>query len=96
MPGDPGRGCRPGTRRAPLDAGAAEGVLEGGLDPEDVLLRLGALWRIAPAWGERSVRRASSARSSTVSGGRVPDRRSDGSGGEAPMSDPAIAVVIIQ
>jgi AcrR family transcriptional regulator len=31
-----------------LDAGSAAGVLKSGLDPEDVLLQLGALWRIPP------------------------------------------------
>jgi len=31
-----------------LDAGSAAGVLKAGLDPEDVLLQLGALWRIPP------------------------------------------------
>jgi hypothetical protein len=34
-----------------LDAGAAEGTLKDGLDPEDVLLQLGVLWRIDPARG---------------------------------------------
>ncbi|MFD9007377.1 TetR/AcrR family transcriptional regulator [Streptomyces sp. NPDC059582] len=32
-----------------LDAGAAEGSLKPGLDPEDVLLQLSVLWRIDPA-----------------------------------------------
>ncbi|MGW7608822.1 TetR/AcrR family transcriptional regulator [Streptomyces sp. NPDC054766] len=34
-----------------LDAGAAEGTLKDGLDPEDVLLQLSVLWRIDPARG---------------------------------------------
>lgn len=34
-----------------LDAGAAEGSLKSGLDPEDVLLQLSVLWRIDPARG---------------------------------------------
>ncbi|MDT2005036.1 TetR/AcrR family transcriptional regulator [Rhodococcus opacus] len=34
-----------------LEAGAADGVLKPGLDPEDVLLQLGVLWRIDPATG---------------------------------------------
>ena len=34
-----------------LDAGAAEGSLKPGLDPEDVLLQLSVLWRISPANG---------------------------------------------
>ncbi|HEX4226730.1 MAG TPA: TetR/AcrR family transcriptional regulator [Pseudonocardiaceae bacterium] len=32
-----------------LDAGAAEGTLKTGVDPEDVLSLLGVLWRIDPA-----------------------------------------------
>lgn len=32
-----------------LDAGAADGTLKAGLDPEDVLLQLSVLWRIDPA-----------------------------------------------
>ncbi|MEU1619656.1 TetR/AcrR family transcriptional regulator [Streptomyces sp. NPDC005722] len=32
-----------------LEAGAAEGSLKRGLDPEDVLLQLSVLWRIDPA-----------------------------------------------
>lgn len=34
-----------------LDAGAAEGTLKLGVDPEDVLLQLSVLWRIDPARG---------------------------------------------
>jgi len=34
--------------KALLDAGSAAGVLKQGLDPEDVLLQMGALWRIPP------------------------------------------------
>jgi AcrR family transcriptional regulator len=34
-----------------LEAGAADGSLKGGLDPEDVLLQLSVLWRIDPARG---------------------------------------------
>jgi AcrR family transcriptional regulator len=34
-----------------LDAGAADGSLKPGLDPEDVLLQLSVLWRIDPARG---------------------------------------------
>ncbi|MGW3665000.1 TetR/AcrR family transcriptional regulator [Streptomyces sp. NPDC005141] len=34
-----------------LDAGAADGTLKDGLDPEDVLLQLSVLWRIDPAHG---------------------------------------------
>ncbi|MEU4171065.1 TetR/AcrR family transcriptional regulator [Streptomyces sp. NPDC026665] len=34
-----------------LDAGAADGTLKDGLDPEDVLLQLSVLWRIDPARG---------------------------------------------
>ncbi|MEU4098768.1 TetR/AcrR family transcriptional regulator [Streptomyces sp. NPDC026673] len=34
-----------------LDAGAADGSLKTGLDPEDVLLQLSVLWRINPARG---------------------------------------------
>lgn len=32
-----------------LDAGAAEGTLKSGTDPEDVLLQLSVLWRIPPS-----------------------------------------------
>ncbi|MFD3451990.1 TetR/AcrR family transcriptional regulator [Streptomyces sp. NPDC058691] len=32
-----------------LDAGAAEGTLKSGLDPEDVLFQLSVLWKINPA-----------------------------------------------
>ncbi|MFD8914617.1 TetR/AcrR family transcriptional regulator [Streptomyces sp. NPDC059575] len=32
-----------------LDAGAADGSLKAGVDPEDVLLQLSVLWRIDPA-----------------------------------------------
>lgn len=32
-----------------LDAGAAEGTLKAGVDPEDVLLQLSVLWRIDPS-----------------------------------------------
>ncbi|MFE1441816.1 TetR/AcrR family transcriptional regulator [Streptomyces sp. NPDC058739] len=32
-----------------LEAGAADGTLKPGLDPEDVLLQLGVLWRIDPS-----------------------------------------------
>ncbi|MFJ4467097.1 TetR/AcrR family transcriptional regulator [Streptomyces sp. NPDC089424] len=41
-----------------LDAGAADGSLKPGLDPEDVLLQLSVLWRIDPARGgeERAAR----------------------------------------
>ncbi|MGI5460108.1 TetR/AcrR family transcriptional regulator [Streptomyces sp. CA-249302] len=41
-----------------LDAGAADGSLKAGLDPEDVLLQLSVLWRIDPARGgeERAAR----------------------------------------
>ncbi|HEY2286236.1 MAG TPA: hypothetical protein VGH88_10890 [Streptosporangiaceae bacterium] len=31
-----------------LQAGAADGSLKAGLDPEDVLLQLSVLWRIGP------------------------------------------------
>ena len=34
-----------------LEAGAADGTLKSGLDPEDVLLQLSVLWRIDPARG---------------------------------------------
>ena len=34
-----------------LEAGAADGSLKPGLDPEDVLLQLSVLWRIDPARG---------------------------------------------
>ncbi|GHH27442.1 TetR/AcrR family transcriptional regulator [Streptomyces lanatus] len=34
-----------------LEAGADDGTLKPGLDPEDVLLQLGVLWRIEPARG---------------------------------------------
>jgi AcrR family transcriptional regulator len=34
-----------------LEAGAADGTLKEGLDPEDVLLQLGVLWRIDPSRG---------------------------------------------
>lgn len=34
-----------------LDAGAVDGSLKTGLDPEDVLLQLSVLWRINPARG---------------------------------------------
>jgi AcrR family transcriptional regulator len=34
-----------------LEAGAADGSLKPGLDPEDVLLQLSVLWRIDPAGG---------------------------------------------
>lgn len=34
-----------------LEAGAADGTLKPGLDPEDVLLQLSVLWRIDPARG---------------------------------------------
>lgn len=34
-----------------LDAGAADGTLKEGLDPEDVLLQLSVLWRLDPARG---------------------------------------------
>jgi AcrR family transcriptional regulator len=34
-----------------LDAGIADGSLKPGLDPEDVLLQLGVLWRIDPRRG---------------------------------------------
>jgi AcrR family transcriptional regulator len=34
-----------------LDAGAADGSLKSGVDPEDVLLQLSVLWRIGPATG---------------------------------------------
>jgi AcrR family transcriptional regulator len=34
-----------------LEAGAADGSLKAGLDPEDVLLQLSVLWRIDPARG---------------------------------------------
>ncbi|MFD6298771.1 TetR/AcrR family transcriptional regulator [Streptomyces sp. NPDC060235] len=34
-----------------LDAGAAEGILKEGLDPEDVLLQLSVLWRLDPERG---------------------------------------------
>ncbi|EPD66825.1 hypothetical protein HMPREF1211_01080 [Streptomyces sp. HGB0020] len=41
-----------------LDAGAADGTLKPGLDPEDVLLQLSVLWRIDPArGGEERARR---------------------------------------
>lgn len=41
-----------------LDAGAADGSLKPGLDPEDVLLQLSVLWRIDPArGGEERARR---------------------------------------
>lgn len=32
-----------------LEAGAADGSLKAGIDPEDVLLQLSVLWRIDPA-----------------------------------------------
>jgi AcrR family transcriptional regulator len=34
--------------KALLDAGSAAGILKDDLDPEDVLLQMGALWRIPP------------------------------------------------
>jgi hypothetical protein len=34
-----------------LKAGAADGSLKSGLDPEDVLLQLSVLWRLDPARG---------------------------------------------
>jgi AcrR family transcriptional regulator len=37
-----------GAIAALLGAGSAVGVLKPGLDPEDVLLQMGALWRIPP------------------------------------------------
>ena len=41
-----------------LEAGAADGSLKPGLDPEDVLLQLSVLWRIDPArGGEERARR---------------------------------------
>ncbi|KIF79286.1 TetR family transcriptional regulator [Streptomyces sp. 150FB] len=36
-----------------LDAGAAEGTLKSGTDPEDVLLQLSVLWRIPPGNGDQ-------------------------------------------
>nr|WP_203614762.1 TetR/AcrR family transcriptional regulator [Streptomyces sp. SID13726] len=41
-----------------LEAGAADGSLKPGIDPEDVLLQLSVLWRIDPARGgeERAAR----------------------------------------
>ncbi|MFF7751068.1 hypothetical protein ACFZCP_17810 [Streptomyces sp. NPDC007971] len=32
-----------------LEAGAADGTLKAGIDPEDVLLQLSVVWRIDPA-----------------------------------------------
>ncbi|SFE74701.1 transcriptional regulator, TetR family [Actinacidiphila alni] len=40
-----------GAIGALLDAGAAEGTLKAGTDPEDVLLQLSVLWRIPPGPG---------------------------------------------
>lgn len=37
-----------------LEAGAAEGTLKPGIDPEDVLLQLSVLWRIPPGAGSGS------------------------------------------
>ncbi len=34
-----------------LDAGANTGALKPGLDPQDVLLQMGVLWRIPPGPG---------------------------------------------
>ncbi|QFZ72827.1 TetR family transcriptional regulator [Streptomyces fagopyri] len=47
-----------GAITALLDAGAAEGSLKPGTDPEDVLLQLSVLWRIPPGPGsqERAAR----------------------------------------
>lgn len=36
-----------------LDAGAAEGTLKSGTDPQDVLLQLSVLWRIPPGNGDQ-------------------------------------------
>ncbi|MFD4510224.1 hypothetical protein [Streptomyces sp. NPDC058457] len=41
-----------------LDAGTADGTLKPGIDPEDVLLQPGALWRIDPARGDADARAA--------------------------------------
>ncbi|MFG2971000.1 TetR/AcrR family transcriptional regulator [Streptomyces sp. NPDC048288] len=41
-----------------LDAGAADGTVKPGIDPEDVLLQLSVLWRIDPARGDATARAA--------------------------------------
>ncbi|MFE3167875.1 hypothetical protein [Streptomyces sp. NPDC059224] len=41
-----------------LRAGAADGTLKPDVDPEDVLLQLGVLWRIDPARGDAEARAA--------------------------------------
>ncbi|MEU1161632.1 hypothetical protein ABZ372_13100 [Streptomyces sp. NPDC005921] len=41
-----------------LDAGAADGTVKPGIDPEDVLLQLSVLWRIDPARGDAGARAA--------------------------------------
>lgn len=41
-----------------LAAGAADGSLKPGIDPEDVLLQLSVLWRIDPARGDAEARAA--------------------------------------
>ncbi|MGV9706705.1 TetR/AcrR family transcriptional regulator [Streptomyces sp. NPDC003483] len=43
-----------GAITALLDAGAAEGTLKPGTDPEDVLLQLSVLWRIPPGEGSQA------------------------------------------
>ncbi|MGW7418704.1 hypothetical protein ACWGJB_01260 [Streptomyces sp. NPDC054813] len=47
-----------GHRPGELDAGAADGTLKPDVDPEDVLLQLGVLWRIDPARGGAEARAA--------------------------------------
>ncbi|MFI1761057.1 TetR/AcrR family transcriptional regulator [Streptomyces sp. NPDC020800] len=46
---DPSYGPFVGAIGVLLEAGAADGTLKAGIDPQDVLLRLGAVWRIDPA-----------------------------------------------
>jgi AcrR family transcriptional regulator len=57
-----------------LDAGAADGALKAGIDPRDVLLLLGALWRIDPS-SPGVAERAERIQELIVDGLRAPARR---------------------
>ncbi|MFJ3497729.1 TetR/AcrR family transcriptional regulator [Streptomyces sp. NPDC086091] len=62
-----------------LDAGAADGTLKPGLDPEDVLLQLSVLWRLDPARGGEE--RAERILTLIVDGLRADPHRAESAGG---------------